>query len=181
MQKNLSVLEKRLIENNKNPHTINKDFLKDHYKHFLKLLNPIIFKGQMVMNEYQYSLMVHLFNLCANIEYVPSVFIKQIAEMSSFTSVELVGIPKEIRSRKSTEFLSMYYKIVSIIMNNKYIKEDKKKIFEKIVSQKLNEKTVQWLINLFTHPNIELDDKTKIMLKAITQAKFEWLLLPKRS
>ena len=174
MQKNLSVLEKRLIENNKNPHTINKDFLKDHYKHFLKLLNPIIFKGQMVMNEYQYSLMVHLFNLCANIEYVPSVFIKQIAEMSSFTSVELVGIPKEIRSRKSTEFLSMYYKIVSIIMNNKYIKEDKKKIFEKIVSQKLNEKTVQWLINLFTHPNIELDDKTKIMLKAITQAKFEF-------
>ena len=39
---------------------------------------------------------------------------------------------------------------------------------------KLNEKTVQWLINLFTHPSNELDDKTKILLKAITQTKFEF-------
>ena len=174
MLKNLNALEKKIITEYKNKNTNNKDFLKEHYKHFLKLLNPIVFKGQIVMNEFQYNLMMHLFTLCSQIRYVPSCFIKQIAEMSSFTTIELVGFPLPIKTQKSTEFLSQYYKIVSIITNNTYIKSNKKKIFEKIVSQKLNEKTVQWLINLFTHPSNELDDKTKILLKAITQTKFEF-------
>ena len=45
MLKNLNALEKKIITEYKNKNANNKDFLKEHYKHFLKLLNPIVFKG----------------------------------------------------------------------------------------------------------------------------------------
>ena len=173
MKNILEKLEEKIINEYKEKKK-NKDFIKEHYKHCLDLINPIVSDGNIIINEYQYNIMMHLFNLANSIEYIPTLFIKQIASLSSFKIIELTGFSKEIQNSKSTEFLSHYYKIVSVIMNNKFIKENKKKFFEKIVSEKLNEKTAQWLINLFTQSNDNLDDKTKVLLKAITQTKFEF-------
>ena len=169
----LKQLEKKIIEEYKDKKR-NKDFIKEHYKHSLELINPIVSDGNSIINEYQYNIMMHLFNLASSIEYIPSIFIKQIASLSLFKTLEITGFSYEVQTSKRTEFLSHYYKIVSIIMNNKFIKESKKNIFEKIVSDKLNEKTAQWLINLFTQSNDNLDDATKVLLKAITQTKFEF-------
>jgi hypothetical protein len=89
-------------------------------------------------------------------------------------SIELEGIFMENKSNKKTEFLSHYYKIVSIIMKNKYVKLEKKNIFEKVITEKLTENTVQSLVANFTQKNSNIDSKSKIMLKAITQTKFEF-------
>ena len=69
---------------------------------------------------------MNLFRFALNLGYIPSVFIKQIDETSSFTTIEIEGVFAEIKSHKSMEFLSMHHKIVSIIINNKYNKEPKK-------------------------------------------------------
>jgi hypothetical protein len=97
------------------------------------------------------------------------------AEMSQHLgNLDIDGIYSDTKSNRKTEFLSNYYKIVSKIMKNKYIKAEKKVLFEKIISHKLTENTVQALISNFTHRNNNLDSKAKIMLKAITQTKFEF-------
>ena len=174
MQNTITALETRIIEEHTPLTNKSKLFLKDHYATVLKLINQIMFDDVLQMNEYQYMLMVHLFTLASKLNYIPSAFIQFVAEMSSFTKIELVGVPLEAINAKSIDFLSMYYKIVSEIMNNKYIKKDKKEVFEKIVSEKLNERTVKWLIDLFTRTDIKSDQNTKILLKAITQTKFEF-------
>ena len=120
------------------------EFIKEHYKKCLQLISPIMLNGKIILKEFQYNIIMHLFRLTLGIDYIPSIFIKQIAEMSSFTSIEVEGCFGEIKSHKSTEFLSMYYKIVSVIMNNKYIKESKKKFFESVMTEKLNEKTISF-------------------------------------
>jgi hypothetical protein len=89
-------------------------------------------------------------------------------------NLDLDGMFQDIKSTKKTEFLSHYYKIVSRIMKNKYIKQDKKIIFENLITQKLKENTVQSLVANFTQKNSNLDSNSKIMLKAITQTKFEF-------
>lgn len=89
-------------------------------------------------------------------------------------NLELDGIFQDLRSTKKTEFLSNYYKIVSKIMKNKYIKQEKKNIFEKLITQKLKENTVQSLVANFTQKNNDLDSNSKVMLKAITQTKFDF-------
>ena len=150
------------------------EFIKEHYKKCLQLISPIMNNGKIIIKEFQYNIIMHLFRLSLNIDYIPSVFIKQIAEMSSFTTIEIEGFFAEIKSHKSTEFLSMYYKIVSIIMNNKNIKESKRKFFENVMSEKLNEKTISFFMNLITQSNDSLDPKTKILIKAITQNEFEF-------
>ena len=150
------------------------EFIKEHYKKCLQLISPIMNNGKIIIKEFQYNIIMHLFRLSLNIDYIPSVFIKQMAELSSFTTIEIEGFFAEIKSHKSTEFLSMYYKIVSVIMNNKYIKESKKKYFENVMSEKLNEKTISFFMNLITQSNETLDPKTKILIKAITQNEFEF-------
>ena len=174
MKEKIQSLEKLIISEHTPLKPDSKKVIKDHYNTMLNLIDQIMFNGILRMNEFQYMLMVHLFTLASKITYIPSIFIQNIAEMSSFTEIVLIGIPKETITSKSTDFLSMYYKIVSEIMNNNYIKKEKKVVFEKIVSVKLNENTVKWLIDLFTQTNVELDQNTKIMLKSITQAKFEF-------
>ena len=174
MNETLTALETRIIEEHTPLTNKSKLFLKEHYSAVLKLINQIMFDEVLQMNEFQYMLMVHLFTLASKLSYIPSAFVQFVAEMSSFTKIELVGMPMEAISAKSIDFLSMYYKIVSEIMNNKYIKRDKKELFEKIVSEKLNERTVKWLIDLFTRTDIKSDQNTKILLKAITQTKFEF-------
>ena len=128
MKNILHKLEEKIIEEYKEKKK-NKDFIKEHYKHSLDLINPIVSDGNIIIHEYQYNRMMHLFNLSNSIEYIPTIFIKQIANLSSFKNIEIKGFSKEVQNSKSTEFLSHYYKIVSVIMNNKYIKESKKKIF----------------------------------------------------
>ena len=150
------------------------EFIKEHYKKCLQLISPIMSNGKIIIKEYQYNIIMHLFRLTLKIDYIPSVFIKQIAEMSTFTSIEIEGFFGEIKSHKNSEFLSLYYKIVSVIMNNKYIKESKKKFFESIMTEKLNEKTVPFFKSLITQSNESLDPQTKILIKAITQNEFEF-------
>jgi hypothetical protein len=89
-------------------------------------------------------------------------------------TLEIDGSFVDTKSNRKTEFLSNYYKIVSKIMKNKFIKIEKKSLFEKIISHKLTENTVQALISNFTYRNHNLDSSSKIMLKAITQTKFEF-------
>ena len=178
--KNLEQIEEMLIKRAKEENSLQKnksksnEFIKEHYKNCLQLISPIMSNGKIVIKEFQYNIIMHLFRLTLNLDYIPSVFIKQIAEMSSFTTIEVEGYFAELKSHKSTEFLSMYYKIVSVIMNNKYIKESKKKFFENVMSEKLNEKTISFFMNLITQSNDSLDPKTKILIKAITQNEFEF-------
>ena len=178
--KNLDQIEEMLIRHAKEENSLQKhksksnEFIKEHYKNCLQLISPIMSNGKIVIKEFQYNIIMHLFRLTLSIDYIPSVFIKQIAEMSSFTTIEVEGYFAELKSHKSTEFLSMYYKIVSVIMNNKYIKESKKKFFENVMSEKLNEKTISFFMNLITQSNDSLDPKTKILIKAITQNEFEF-------
>ena len=126
--KNLEQIEEMLIRRAKEENSLQKsksksnEFIKEHYKNCLQLISPIMSNGKIVIKEFQYNIIMHLFRLTLSIDYIPSVFIKQIAEMSSFTTIEVEGYFAELKSHKSTEFLSMYYKIVSVIMNNKYIK-----------------------------------------------------------
>jgi hypothetical protein len=97
------------------------------------------------------------------------------AELSQYLqNLEIDGSYSDTKSNRKTEFLSNFYKIVSKIMKNKYIKADKKILFEKIISHKLTENTVQALMSNFTKKNNNLDSGAKIMLKAITQTKFEF-------
>ena len=181
--KNLEQIEEMLSKKIKEEKTTQKnfskksktyEFLKDHYKKCLQLMSPLISNGKIIIKEFQYNIIMHLFRLTLQIDYIPSAFIKQIAELSSFNSIEIEGYFGEMKSHKSSEFLSMYYKIVSVIMNNKYIKETKKKFFESIMTEKLNEKTNSFFLSLITQSNESLDPKTKILIKAITQNEFEF-------
>ena len=177
---NLEKIEEMLIRRVKEENSFHKnnskknELIKEHYTNCLQLISPIMSNGKIIIKEFQYKIIMHLFRLTLNIDYIPSIFIKQIAEMSSFTTIEIEGFFAEIKSHKSTEFLSMYYKIVSVIMNNKYIKESKKKYFESVMTEKLNEKTISFFMNLITQSNDSLDPKTKILIKAITQNEFEF-------
>ena len=166
--------EKLSQKNNFTKKSKSYEFLKEHYKKCLQLISPIMSNGKIIIKEFQYNIIMHLFRLTLKVDYIPSVFIKQIAEMSSFTTIEIEGYFGEIKSHKSSEFLSTYYKIVSVIMNNKYIKESKKKFFESIMTEKLNEKTISFFMSLITQSNESLDPKTKILIKAITQNEFEF-------
>ncbi len=123
-------LENKLIEDNQK--WVNKQLLKLHYKKILELINPIIFDNKiLILDEFKDRLINHLFTLCYNIEYIPSVFVKFIAEISLYlNSLEWEGILKDLRNYKSTEFLSNYYKIISLILKNKHIIPEKKQIFE---------------------------------------------------
>ena len=137
--KNLQQIEEMLTKKIKEEKSLQKnifkkksksyEFLKEHYKKCLQLISPIMSNGKIIIKDFQYNIIMHLFRLTLNVDYIPSIFIKQIAEMSSFTTIEIEGYFYELKSHKSSEFLSMYYKIVSVIMNNKYIKESKKKVF----------------------------------------------------
>ena len=121
--------EKSTLKNTFTKKSKSYEVLKEHYKKCLQLISPLMTNGKIIIKEFQYNIIMHLFRLTLKIDYIPSVFIKQIAEMGSFSTIEIEGYFDEIKSHKSSEFLTMYYKIVSVIMNNKYIKESKKKIF----------------------------------------------------
>ena len=126
----LKKLENKFIEDNQK--LLNKDLLKIHYKKIIELINPIITDNKkLILDEYKDRLINHLFILSSFIEYIPSYFIKLIAEISCYLhTLEWEGILKDLKSFKSTEFLTNYYKTISIILKNKYIKEEKKQIFE---------------------------------------------------
>src|SRR5690349_13808322 len=122
-QKCLKNFKKRIIE--ENSQHLNKEFIKTHYKALLQLVNPILVEKKIILNDYQFKSMMHLFGLCNHIEYIPSFFIKEIAEMSFYLqTIEIEGIFNECRSARKTEFLSLYYKLVSVIMKNKFIKPE---------------------------------------------------------
>ena len=98
----LKQLEKKIIEEYKDKKR-NKDFIKEHYKHSLELINPIVSDGNTIINEYQYNIMMHLFNLASSIEYIPSIFIKQIASLSLFKNLEITGFSKEVQTSNKPE------------------------------------------------------------------------------
>ena len=89
-------------KNNLLKKTRNNEFIKEHYKNCLQLISPIMSNGKIVIKEFQYNIIMHLFRLTLSLDYIPSVFIKQIAEMSSFTTIEIEGFFAEIKSHKST-------------------------------------------------------------------------------
>jgi hypothetical protein len=64
--------------------------------------------------------------------------------------------------------------MISIILKNNYIKSNKKILFEKIITQNITQKTIQLLMNNFTRVKNLVDSKSKIMLKAISNTKFEF-------
>jgi hypothetical protein len=68
--KYLKYFEKKIIEENKG--AMNIDFLKTHYRTILQMANPIIEENKFILNDQQYRLIMHLFNLCYHIEYIPS-------------------------------------------------------------------------------------------------------------
>lgn len=87
---------------------------------------------------------------------------------------ELDGFFQDVISSKSTDFLSKFYKALSIILKNKNIKKEKREVFENIITQRISETLVKLVISNFTQPNIVIDAKAKIFIKAITQTKFEF-------
>jgi hypothetical protein len=68
--KYLKNFEKTIIEENKEK--INIDFLKTHFRAILQMAGQLIVENKIVLNDYQYKLIVHIFNLCYHIEYIPS-------------------------------------------------------------------------------------------------------------
>ena len=126
----LRKLENKFIEDNQK--CVNKQLLKLHFQKILELINPIIYDNKnLILDEFKDRLINHLFILCYNIEYIPSSFVKFIAEISLYlNTLEWEGILKDLMNYKSTEFLSNYYKIISLILKNKHIKPEKKQIFE---------------------------------------------------
>lgn len=68
--KYLKNFEKLLVE--ESTKQINRELLKHHYTAILKMANPIIKDKKIILNENQFILMMHLFNLCNQIEYIPS-------------------------------------------------------------------------------------------------------------
>jgi len=59
--KYLKNFEVRIIKNNSQ--TVNKEFIKSHYKTILQMANQIIIKKKIILNDYKYRLMNHLFNI----------------------------------------------------------------------------------------------------------------------
>jgi hypothetical protein len=51
---------------------LNIEFIKNHYKSVLLMINPLIVENKIILNDYQYKLMIHLFNICNHVDYVPS-------------------------------------------------------------------------------------------------------------
>ena len=104
----LKKLENKFIEDNQK--LLNKDLLKIHYKKIIELINPIITDNKkLILDEYKDRLINHLFILSSFIEYIPSYFIKLIAEISCYLhTLEWEGILKDLKSFKSTEFLTNY-------------------------------------------------------------------------
>jgi hypothetical protein len=68
--KYLKNFEKKIIEENKEK--VNLDFLKTHFQAILHMSYPLINDNKIIINDYQYRLITHLFNLCYHIEYIPS-------------------------------------------------------------------------------------------------------------
>src|SRR5437870_3700251 len=90
-------LEKNIIESNKT--TFNKKFLELHFSNILSLIDPLITDNSLIINEFQDNLLNHLFSLCFGIDYIPSIFIKKIAEIScSIHTLEYIGILKDMKS-----------------------------------------------------------------------------------
>jgi hypothetical protein len=68
--KYLKNFEKTIIEDNREKMGV--DFLKSHFRTILQMAGHIIVDGKIVLNDYQYRLIMHIFNLCYHIEYIPS-------------------------------------------------------------------------------------------------------------
>ena len=104
----LKKLENKFIEDNQK--LLNKDLLKIHYQKIIELINPIITDNKkLILDEYKDRLINHLFILSSFIQYIPSYFIKFIAEISCYLhTLEFEGILKDLKSFKSTEFLTNY-------------------------------------------------------------------------
>ena len=80
--KNLEQIEEMLIKRAKEENSLQKnksksnEFIKEHYKNCLQLISPIMSNGKIVIKEFQYNIIMHLFRLTLNLDYIPSVFIK---------------------------------------------------------------------------------------------------------
>ena len=100
----LKKLENKLIEDNQK--LLNKDLLKIHYKKIIELINPIITDNKkLILDEYKDRLINHLFILSSFIEYIPSYFIKLIAEISCYLhTLECEGILKDLKSLNQLNF-----------------------------------------------------------------------------
>lgn len=68
--KYLKTFEKKIIESNEKE--LNKDFISNHFDMMLKFIKPIIVDNKMKINNYQYKILSHLFNLVSNLDYIPS-------------------------------------------------------------------------------------------------------------
>ena len=180
------------ITSNQNQDKI-RNKVKLHYDNMINLLGKIIIDNRLLLTENNLNILSHLFNLTLSIDYIPSCFIKLIAEIScNIQTFDTLGLKHN--SKKDSlmvEFLKGYYKTVSSIIRNPNVKREKKEIFEKVVSAKLTSNSVNWLIMHFVdNKNIEnkcleihknLNTKadinqhnSQIILKAITQGDFDF-------
>ncbi len=126
MQEVIKQLESKLLTILKKKTSVKyHEHIKEHFKYCLKLINPIMSEGKIQMNEFKYNIMMHLFNITNLIDYIPSLFIKQIAEISSFNTFEVNGFFNEISKYKIRNFLTQYYETVAISVSNNLIKEEK--------------------------------------------------------
>ena len=100
------------IENTFFGNTIPADntFVSDHFSTMLDLRGFIVSKGTICMNSYQVELMNHLFRICFNNDYIPSLFIKDIANISLYINeVRIIGVfPQFVKEEKVNFFINIF-------------------------------------------------------------------------
>lgn len=154
----------------------NKEKVKAHYHRIILMIGDITTSKDLILTPRSLSLIQHLYSLTSKIDYIPSVYIKLIADLSHF--LHILKIDSCFASQKHSltiEFLAGYYKTVSHILKNQKIKKEKRETFEKIITTKLSNHSVNWLINNFLQPDLcNIDSNAKIIIKAITQSDFDF-------
>jgi len=62
--------EDHIVSMNKT-HT-NREMIKIHFKTIYQMIDPFILNDKMLLNEFQLKLLLHLFNISFQLEYIPS-------------------------------------------------------------------------------------------------------------
>jgi len=50
----------------------NREMIKIHFTTIYQMIDPIIVEEKMLLNEFQLKLILHLFNISFQLEYIPS-------------------------------------------------------------------------------------------------------------
>ena len=147
----------------------NKEKIKSHTQLILNQIQ-LIDDSQIKLNPRSVFLFNHLISIYSKIDYIPTIFIKKVSDLSQFINQISVHECFETQIHYLTiDFLTNYYRVISLILRSKNVKKNKKENFENLMSQRINFK---YIISLLDKEII--DPNFDILIKSVTQSEFDF-------